>query len=71
MTFPDAFVEACKWFGYLVQIVATIFFIGAPIVEIFTDEDEPLKYPLQMFIIGIISALFLVAYIVYKTNKGI
>ena len=69
MTFVETFVQVFKYFVVLVWVVATMILIGGPIVALFVDDDW--KYPIQSFIIGIVSALLLVTFIIYKAQPHI
>lgn len=64
MTFPDMFVQTCKWFGYAAWIAVTIFLTFGPLISVLCDIKW--KYPWQSTIIGIVSGLFLITYIGYK-----
>lgn len=61
MTFVDIFVQVCKWFGYLVWFIVTCTLIVGP----FTGDKE-WKYKWQSIILGSVSGLFLIAYVVYR-----
>lgn len=69
MTFAETFVQVFKWFGILVWAVASMLLIGGPIIYLFDDADW--KYPVQSFIIGIVSALLLVTFAIYKAQPHI
>ena len=69
MTFAETFVQVFKWFGILVWAVATLILIGGPITTLFDDSNW--KYPGQSFIIGIVSALLLATFTIYKAQPHI
>lgn len=69
MTFAETFVQVVKWFGILVWAVVTLILIGGPIIALFDDADW--KYPGQSFIIGIVSALLLATFAIYKAQPNI
>lgn len=67
MTYLGALVQVFKWIGYLtwaaISVGGSILFI----CDIFSDEPE-FRYCKEYFVLCIVSLIFMIAYIVYKTS---
>ena len=64
MTFLDAFVQTCKWFGYVIWAAIAILLTFGPFVSAAAGEEW--KHPWLSIILGIVSGLLFGTYIVYK-----
>ena len=66
MTFAETFVQVLKYFGYIIWALGSMVLVFGPIISGFDKDD--FKYPVQSFIIGLVSSLLFITFLVYKAQ---